>query len=355
MIVSKKTIQIGHRTIGAEHKPFIIAEMSGNHNQSLEKAIEIVDAAAEAGADAIKLQTYTADSLTLDIKGGDFEIKDKKSLWAGQNLHSLYKKAYTPWEWHEEIFRRAKNKNLICFSSPFDEKAVDFLTELNVPAFKIASFENNHLPLIKKAASTGKPLIISTGMASISDLERAVETAREAGCKDLILLKCTSTYPASPKNSNLKTIEHMKNLFDLEVGLSDHTLGVGVAIASIAMGARVIEKHFTIDRSEGGVDSQFSIEPDELKSLVIETNRAWEALGEIQYGITSSEKDSIKFRRSIYTSKKIKKGEKFNSENIKIVRPGFGAPPYLYEQLLGVRSKHDFEEGTPISIEQLLN
>ena len=355
MTEKKPFIQICDTQIGAQYKPFIIAEMSGNHNQSLSKAIEIVDAAAEAGADAIKLQTYTADTMTLNIKGGDFEIKDKNSLWAGQNLHKLYKKAYTPWEWHEEIFKRAKSKNMICFSSPFDSSAVDFLNELNVPAFKIASFENNHLPLIRKVASTGKPLIISTGLASLAELDRAVTTARESGCNQLILLKCTSTYPASPINSNLKTIEHMRKLFNVEVGLSDHTLGIGVAIASIALGATVIEKHFTLDRSEGGVDSSFSMEPDEFKSMVIEANRAWESIGNIKYGMTTAEKESLIFKRSIYTAKKIKKGEKFNTENIRIVRPGYGAPPYLYDTLLGIISKKDYDEGTPLSIEKLLN
>ena len=259
------TIKIGDQSIGPGHPPFIIAEMSGNHNQSLHRALEIVEAAADSGAHAIKLQTYTAETMTLDIKGGSFEINDPRSLWSGQNLYSLYKQAYTPWEWHEPIMSKAKELGLICFSSPFDETAVDFLEDLNVPAFKIASFENNHLPLINKVASTGKPIIISTGMATAADLDLAVSTAQQAGCKELILLKCTSTYPATPHNTNLSTIPHLKQLFGTEVGLSDHTMGIGVALAAVAMGASVIEKHFTLARADGGVDSAFSIEPHELR------------------------------------------------------------------------------------------
>ena len=275
---------IGDRLVGSEAPPFVIAEMSGNHNQSLDRAFELVDAAAASGAHALKLQTYTADTITLNRKGGDFDINDQNSLWFGQSLHELYTKAQTPWEWHKPIIERAAQKGMLCFSSPFDETAVDFLNDLNVPAFKIASFENNYLPLIRKAASTGKPLIISTGMASLADLERAVTTAREAGCKNLVLLKCTSTYPASPKNTNILTIPHMRDLFGVQVGLSDHTMGVGVAVASIALGATVVEKHFTLRRADGGVDSSFSLEPQELASLVDETTRAWESLGKVNMG-----------------------------------------------------------------------
>ena len=234
----------------------------------------LVDAAASAGAHALKLQTYTADTITLSERGGDFQIKDSDSLWAGQNLHDLYTKAHTPWDWHKPIMARAAEKGMLCFSSPFDETAVDFLSELNVPAFKIASFENNHLPLIRKAAATGKPLIISTGMASLADLERAVDAARDAGCQDLILLKCTSTYPASPENTNIRTIPHLRDLFGVQVGLSDHTMGVGVSVAAVALGATVIEKHFTLSRADGGVDSTFSLEPHELSALIAETQRA---------------------------------------------------------------------------------
>ena len=347
-------ISIGGKKLGSGCKPFIIAEMSGNHNQSLDRALEIVEAASAAGADAIKLQTYTADTMTLEQKGGSFDIKDSNSLWAGKNLHELYKKAYTPWEWHEPIFSRAKQLDLVCFSSPFDASAVEFLEKLNVPAYKIASFENNHLPLIKKAASTGKPLIISTGMATLAEIEQAVTTAREAGCGQLVLLKCTSTYPATPENTNIKTIPHLKELFDTEVGLSDHTLGIGVSVGAIALGASVIEKHFTLSRNDGGVDSAFSLEPHELEALVSETTRVWQSLGEVRYGPTEAEKKSLQFKRSIYIAEDIKKGETFTERNIRIVRPGDGAPPYLFEYILGKQARGNFKAGEPLSFEKLL-
>lgn len=348
------TIQIAGRSIGQAHSPFVIAEMSGNHNQSLDRALAIVDAAAQAGAHAIKLQTYTADTITLNVRGGSFDINEPDSLWSGKNLHDLYKLAYTPWEWHQPIMERAKELGLISFSSPFDETAVNFLEELDVPAYKIASFENNHLPLIAKAASTGKPLIISTGMASLGDLEMAVRTARDAGCKQLILLKCTSTYPATPENTNISTIPHLKKLFDVEVGLSDHTMGVGVAVAAVALGATVVEKHFTISRAEGGVDSAFSLEPKELESLVVETKRAWEAIGDVKYGPTSSEINNLKFKRSIYVAQNIAKNEVFTEKNIKIVRPGDGAHPMFYEKFLGKKSKKEYKAGDPLILEDFL-
>ena len=348
------TIEIDSRLISADHPPFVIAEMSGNHNQSLERALAIVDAAADAGAHAIKLQTYTADTMTLDERGGTFEITDSDSLWSGQNLHDLYKKAYTPWEWHDPIMERARELGLICFSSPFDESAIDFLEDLNVPAYKIASFENNHLPLIAKAAATGKPLIISTGMASLGEIEMAVNTARKAGCKDLILLKCTSTYPATPGNTNISTIPHLKRLFDVEVGLSDHTMGIGVAIAAVAVGASVVEKHFTLARADGGVDSAFSLEPEEMAALAVETKRAWQALGQVRYGPTEAETKSLVFRRSIYVSKDISIGEVFDETNIRIVRPGNGAPPSLYSDIIGKTARRNYLAGTPLSLEQLL-
>lgn len=346
--------QIADRWIGKQKPPFVIAEMSGNHNQSLERAFAIVDAAANAGAHALKLQTYTADTITLNINSGDFKISDPASLWNGRSLHDLYQEAHTPWEWHSAIMQRAKERGMLCFSTPFDESAVDFLEELDVPAYKIASFENNHLPLIAKAASTGKPLIISTGMASLAELDQAVSTARSRGCQHLVLLKCTSTYPAAPVNTNLRTIPHLRELFDCEVGLSDHTMGVGVAVASIAMGATVIEKHFTLDRAEGGVDSAFSLEPVELASLVQESERAWQALGEVTYGPTAAEEKSLMFRRSIYASADIARGEAFTMDNIRVVRPGHGAPPHLYEQLLGRKAQKDFRRGTPLNLEHLL-
>jgi pseudaminic acid synthase len=348
------TIHIADRPIGPDHAPFVIAEMSGNHNQSLDRALAIVEAAAEAGAHAIKLQTYTADTMTLDVRGGSFEINDPDSLWAGQNLHDLYKQAYTPWEWHAPIMERARELGLICFSSPFDETAVDFLEDLGAPVYKIASFENNHLPLIEKAASTGKPLIISTGMASLGELDDAVLTARDAGCTNLVLLKCTSTYPASPYNTNIRTIPHLRELFDCEVGISDHTMGVGVAVASVALGASVVEKHFTLARADGGVDSAFSLEPSELATLVSETERAWQSLGQVRYGPTLAEQKSLVFRRSIYVAADIAAGEPFTADNIRIVRPGHGAPPALYRQLLGRKARCSFSCGEPLILENLL-
>ncbi|WP_120192020.1 pseudaminic acid synthase [Sinobaca qinghaiensis] len=339
--------------IGENNPPFIIAEMSGNHNQSLERALKIVEEAAKTGAQALKLQTYTADTLTLNIDNEDFQIQDAENLWKGNSLYKLYEQAYTPWEWHEPIFKRCRELGMVPFSSPFDETAVDFLETLDVPMYKIASFENNHLPLIKKVAATGKPMIISTGMASIAELDETVRTAREAGCNDLILLKCTSTYPAAPDNTNIITIPHMRKLFNCQVGLSDHTLGIGAAIASVALGATVIEKHFTLSRADGGVDSAFSMEPDEMRSLVEESKSAWQALGKVTYGPTEKEKASLKFRRSIYVSKDITAGEAFSKENLKIVRPGYGLEPKYFEILLGKTAKTGFKKGTPINWESI--
>lgn len=342
-------MKIGTTDIGRGHKPFIIAEMSGNHNHSLDRAFAIVDAAAAAGAHAIKLQTYTADTITLDVRGGEFEIADKNSLWSGKNLHDLYKQAYTPWDWHKPIMERAASHGMLCFSSPFDETAVDFLMDLGVPAFKVASFENNHLPLIRKVASTGKPMIISTGLASIAELDEAVTTARAAGCKDLILLKCTSTYPATPANTNVLTIPHMRDLFGCEIGLSDHTMGVGVAVAAVAHGATVVEKHFTLRRADGGVDSAFSLEPEELQALVVETERAWQSLGGVRYGPTEAELPSLVFRRSIYVAEDIKAGTEFTPQNLRVVRPGQGLHPRFYEQLIGRVASRDARKGEAMS------
>jgi N-acetylneuraminate synthase len=347
-------IRIGDRCIGQRHPPFVIAEMSGNHNHCLERALAIVDAVAASGAHALKLQTYTADTITLNQRGGDFDIEDPGSLWNGKNLYDLYQQAHTPWEWHEPIMQRARQHGMECFSSPFDESAVDFLEQLQVPAYKIASFENNHLPLIAKAASTGKPLIISTGMASLAELEQAVQTARSAGCREIILLKCTSTYPALPETTNICTIPHLRELFACEVGLSDHTMGLGVAVAAVALGATVIEKHVTLCRAEGGVDSAFSLEPAELSDLVVESERAWQSLGKICYGPTEAEQKSLQFRRSIYVSADIEPGDIFSRDNIRIVRPGHGAPPYLFQQLLGRPARRAFRAGTPLSLDQLL-
>tara|TARA_Y100000739_G_C20589394_1_gene457079 strand:- start:97 stop:1149 length:1053 start_codon:yes stop_codon:yes gene_type:complete len=340
--------------IGTGKKPFLIAEMSGNHNQSIENALHIVDAAADSGADAIKLQTYTADTMTLNVSGGNFDIKDKESLWSGKNLYKLYQDAYTPWEWHQEIFKRASEKGLICFSSPFDITAVEFLEKLDVPMYKIASFENNHLPLIAKAASTGKPLIISCGLASIGEIDNAVKTARSNGCKKLVLLKCTSTYPSSPKDSNISTIQSLKSIFNCDVGLSDHSLGIGVSIASIGLGASVIEKHFTLSREAGGVDSAFSMEPSEFKMLSKEINSAWESIGKIHYGPTKSEQNSLMFRRSIYVVNDIKKGEKFTTNNLSILRPGDGLSPKMYEEILDKQSPVDLKRGSPLKLTNLM-
>lgn len=341
-------IHIDNRIIGNTHQPFIIAEMSGNHNQSLDRALEIVEAAAGAGAHAVKLQTYTADTITLDVQEKEFFVKGL-TLWEGKSLYKLYQEAYTPWEWHKPIFDRCHKLGLIAFSTPFDETAVDFLEDLNVPAYKIASFENNHLPLIRKAASTGKPLIISTGMATIADLDEAVRVAREAGCKDIVLLKCTSSYPTTPENTNVLTIPHMRELFQCEVGLSDHTMGIGVSIASVALGATVIEKHFTLRRTDGGVDSAFSMEPEEMRQLVIETERAWQALGKISYMPTENEKASMQYRRSLYVSQDMNEGDSFTKENVKAIRPGLGLPPKYYDVFLGKRIKKNVKKGTPVS------
>ena len=329
--------------------PFIIAEMSGNHNQSLDRALAIVDAAAGTGAHAIKLQTYTAETMTLDLQEDEFFISDPKSLWAGRSMHALYSQAHTPWEWHAPIMERAKHNGILCFSSPFDESAVDFLETLDVPAYKIASFECIDLPLIRKAASTRKPLIISTGMASIAEIAEAVDVARSAGCEDLVLLKCTSTYPASPENSNLLTIPHMRDLFQCEVGLSDHTLGIGVATAAVALGAKVIEKHFTLSRADEGVDSAFSLEPHEMAALVSEARRAAQALGQIHYGPTEAERNAVLRRRSLYVAQDLKAGDILNSTTLRRIRPGLGLPPKYYDNLLGKSVNQEVKKGTPMS------
>ena len=337
--------------VGLDHKPFIIAEMSGNHNQSLERALEITEAAAATGTHALKLQTYTADTLTLDVKEGEFFIDDKDSLWKGKSLYDLYEEAHTPWEWHEPIMKRANELGMLCFSSPFDDTAVDFLEDLNVPVYKIASFENTHLPLIKKVASTGKPMIISTGMASIAELDETVQTIRDAGGEQFVLLKCTSTYPATPENSNVLTIPHMRKLFNCEVGLSDHTMGIGASVAAVSHGATIIEKHFTLNRADGGVDSAFSMEPEEMKQLVIETKRAWQSLGKIKYGTSDVEKGSLTFRRSLYIAEDMKKGDILDENNLRIVRPGMGLEPKYYNILLGRKVSKDVKKGRALDWE----
>jgi len=348
-----KSIQIAGRNIGKTHPPFIIAEMSGNHNQSLERALEIVDATAKTGAHALKLQTYTPDTMTLDLNEREFHISDSKSLWAGKSLYKLYDEAQTPWEWHKPIFERARELGMIPFSSPFDDTAVDFLESLEVPCYKIASSENTDLPLIRRVAATGKPLIISTGMATAAELDESVCAAREAGCKELILLKCTSTYPATAENTNILTIPHMRELFGCEVGLSDHTMGVGVSVASVALGASVIEKHFTLDRNDGGVDSAFSMEPLEMGQLVVETERAWQGLGQVSYGPTKAEMNSLKYRRSLYVVQDLKKGDVLTVENLRAIRPGLGLPTKYLEVVLGKTVQQDIKRGTALGWELL--
>lgn len=345
------SITIGHRQVGSDHPPFIIAEMSGNHGQSIEKAKALIDAAAKAGAHALKLQTYTPDTITLDVHEREFFIADPNSLWQGNSLYNLYQEAMTPWEWHQELFDYASSKGLVAFSTPFDLTAVDFLESLNVPCYKIASFENIDHALLAAVAKTGKPVIMSTGMASQTELAESVDVLRAAGCKDLILLKCTSNYPARPVDANLRTIPHLAELFNCQVGLSDHTPGVGVAVAAVALGATVVEKHFVLDRNGGEVDAEFSLEPHEIKMLVEETERAWTALGKVYYGCTDKELASRVHRRSLYIAEDVKAGDILTEKNLRSVRPGLGLAPKYLPLLLGKVVKVDAPKGTPMSWE----
>ena len=342
-------MKIGNRLVGDGHAPFIIAEMSGNHNQSLDRALKIVDAAAAAGAHGFKIQTYTADTMTLDLDEREFFVSDPANLWHGTTLYKLYEQAHTPWDWHEPIFERCRALGMIGFSTPFDESSVDFLEALDVPCYKISSFENTDLRLIRKVAATGKPLIISTGMATVAELDETVRAVKGAGNSQLVLLKCTSTYPANPENTNIATIPHLRRLFDCEVGLSDHTMGVGVSVASIAVGATVIEKHFTLSRADGGVDSVFSMEPDEFSSLVMESKRAWQALGEVSYGPTDAEKKSLAYRRSLYITEDMKSGSVISAGNMRAIRPGLGLPVKYFDVFIGKTIRKDVEKGTPLS------
>lgn len=340
---------IGDRWVGRGHKPFIIAEMSCNHNQSLERALEIVRVAAKTGVDALKLQTYTPDTMTLDLNEREFFISNPDTPWEGTNLYDLYKKAYMPWEWHAPIMALCKELGVMCFSTPFDETAVDFLESMDVPCYKIASFENTDVELVRKVASTGKPLIISTGMASIAEIDETVRAARDSGCKNLVLLKCTSSYPASPAQSNLMTIPHMADLFKCQIGLSDHTLGVGVSVASVALGATVIEKHFILSRSDGGPDSTFSMEPDEMEALVVEAERAWLSLGNVCYGPSDEKEEKSKqFRRSLYVVQDVKKGDVLTANNLRAIRPGLGLPTKYIKNFLGRSVSKDVVKGTPL-------
>lgn len=342
-------IQIGSHLVGPHEAPFIIAEMSGNHNGSLVRALELVEVAAQAGAHALKLQTYTADTMTIDCNEGEFFIENPNSLWKGESLYNLYQKAYTPWEWHEPIMQYSRELGMECFSSPFDASAVDFLESLNAPAYKIASFEILDLPLIRKAASTGKPLIMSTGMATEAEIEDAVQAARSAGCQELILLKCTSSYPADPAESHLRSIPYLQERFQVQVGLSDHTPGIGAPIAAVALGATIIEKHFTLARADGGVDSAFSLEPQELRQLVNESRLAHKALGTVQLGPSEIEKASLQFRRTLYVVEDIAPGEVFTEQNVRAIRPGLGLPPKHYDAILGQSAACIIKRGTALS------
>ncbi len=342
-------MKIADRNIGRGEKPFVIAELSGNHNQSLERALELVTLAARCGADAVKLQTYTADSMTLDIADGEFVIDNPASPWYGMNLHALYRQAHTPWEWHEAIFRHARELGIIPFSSAFDAASVDFLAGLDVPCIKIASFECIDLPLIARAARTGLPLIISTGMASLTEIAEAADAARDNGCRDLALLKCTTTYPASPDDSNLATIPHMRQTFGCEVGISDHTLGIGVALAGVVLGASIVEKHLTRSRDEGGVDAAFSLEPAEMQALVQESERAQRAVGVIGYGPSEAERPALKRRRSLYVTRDTAAGETLTADNLRSIRPGHGLPPKHLDQVLGRKINQAVKAGTPLT------
>ncbi len=342
-------IEIQGRKIGTGHRPFIIAEMSGNHNQSIERALEIVKAAKSSGAEAIKLQTYTADTMTLDLDTNEFFVSDKENIWKGQSLYQLYEKAHTPWEWHKRIFEYSNELGLICFSTPFDETAVDFLESLNVPCYKIASFENTDIPLLKKVAQTKKPIIMSTGMATFRELAISMDVLEEAGCKDVILLKCTSSYPSTEEDANLSTISHLKEAFGVNVGLSDHSMGIAVPIVATALGAVVIDKHFTLSRDDGGVDSSFSLTPLEFQAMVDGTKSGFDSLGIINYERCSKEKKSVQYRRSIYVSKDIKKGEHFSNENVRVIRPALGLEPVYLDIVLGRVAKQDLKKGTPLS------
>ena len=343
-----KTIRISGREIGAGQPPFVVAEMSGNHNQSLATAVDIIRAVAQCGAHAVKLQTYTADVLTINERHNEFFI-EASSPWKGQSLHTLYQRACTPYEWHETLFKHTEDCGLSVFSTPFDEAGVDFLEALGAPAYKIASFENNHLALIRRAAATGKPLIISTGMATLAELDDAVTAARQAGCRDLILLKCVSAYPATAADMNLATIPHLRQVFDCEVGLSDHTLGSEIAVAAVALGACMIEKHVTLSRALGGVDASFSAEPDELGELVAQTLRAWQAVGGVHYGLTEAEKSSAVYRRSVYAVADIRAGDVLTAANIRVIRPGLGLAPKYYDVLIGKTAAVDIRRGTPMN------
>lgn len=342
--------EIAGTPIGVEHPPFVIAEMSGNHNHSLEQALRIVEAAAAAGASAVKLQTYTPDTMTIDRRDGEFFIDDG-GLWQGRSLYDLYAEAFTPWEWHAPIFQRCRELGIIGFSSAFDQSSVDFLEGLDVPAYKIASLEMTDVELVAKVAATGKPVIVSTGMATLGEIDETVRVARENGCRDLVLLRCTSAYPAKAADANLASIPVLKQAFGCAVGLSDHTMGSHVAVAAVALGACVIEKHFTLKRADGGVDAAFSLEPDEFAQLVRDTRDTREALGRPSFQTVASEATAKLHRRSLYVTEDIAAGEAFTDENLRSIRPGLGLPVKYRKALLGSRASRAIKRGTPMSWE----
>lgn len=344
-----REVRIGKHTIGADHRPFVIAEMSGNHNGDLDRALAIVDEVARSGAQALKLQTYRADTITIDVDTPAFRISDDHSLWGGQNLYSLYEKAHTPWEWHAPIFERAAASGLTVFSSPFDPTAIELLESLDAPAYKIASAEIVDLPLIELAAKTGKPLVISTGMANVAEIHAAVETARRAGNDQLIVLGCTASYPADPADSNLRGIPLIRDTFDVVPGLSDHTMGIGVPVAAVALGACVIEKHVTLKRADGGVDSEFSLEPAELAALVTETERAWQALGVTRIGPKDSEREVSRLRRSLWVVSDVAEGDEVTAANVRSIRPSGGLAPAELSTVLGRRFRRAAPKGTPLT------
>jgi len=348
-----KFIKINDRKIGLDHSPYVIAEMSANHNGDINNAYKIIDMAKVSGADAVKLQTYRPDTITMDMNTPEFMIEG--GLWDGQSLYELYQGAFMPWEWHRPLFDYAKKVGITIFSSPFDNTAVDLLEDLNTPAYKIASFEAVDLPLIKYVAQTGKPMIISTGMADSEEILEAIEAAREGGCKELAILHCVSGYPAPAGDYNLRTLADMQGKFGLVTGLSDHTIDNTTAITSVALGASIIEKHVTLDRNGGGPDDSFSLEAKELEQLCTWSKTSWESLGQVDYGRKSSEKGNVKFRRSLYASKDIKKSEIFTKDNIRSIRPGFGLPPKYYETILGTASQENIKAGSPLSWNDLEN
>ncbi|MGQ0553983.1 MAG: pseudaminic acid synthase [Planctomycetota bacterium] len=346
-------MRLGTREIGREHPPFVIAELSGNHNQSLERALELVDRAAAAGADAVKLQTYTADTMTLDLRTPDFMVSEPGSLWQGRSLHDLYAEAMTPWDWHAPIQQRCRERGLEFFSTPFDDSAVDFLEQLGVAFYKVASFEATHIPLLRRVGATGKPVVLSSGLATLEELTLAAATLRTAGCRELVILKCTSAYPAQPEHANLRTLPVLSETLAVEVGVSDHTMGLAVPLAAIALGACVIEKHFTLSRAEGGVDSGFSLEPDELALLVREARATWAALGRVHFGPSEGDRSSEKYRRSVYAARDIAAGERLTPENLRIVRPSFGLEPRHYDFVLGRTATQAIPRGTPLRWEHV--